>query len=121
MAKVQIFGDLDSITNKRGTNELVLKFITQEVSDESAGIVMSLRNKFVCLLMSTNEISEEEGQAVTSEFKTTPMLEGKSASQRLRNVLYRQWESRYEARYPDFDNFYDYKMDLIIDEEKSKI
>lgn len=121
MAKVQIFGDLDNITNKRGTNELVLKFITQEVTDEEAGIVMSLRNKYVCLLLSTSEIDEKEAQAVPDEFHTQAMLEGKSPSQRLRNVLFRLWESRYKTRYPEFDHFYDARMEQIIDEQKSHI
>lgn len=119
--KVKVFGDLDNITNKRGTNELVLKFITQEISDQDAGLVMGLRNKYLCLMLSTSELDEKDAKELPDDFQIVPKLDTKKPSVQLRNVLYRQWEYRYKTRYPDFDNYYAYKMDIIIKDEMDKI
>ena len=121
MAKVQIFADVDNITNKRGSDELVIKLVTQEINDTEAGLVMGLRNKYVCVLLSTSEIEDEEAKALPDEFKVAPIVDAKSQSQRLRNVLYRQWEGRYKTRYPEFQSFYEKRMEEIIEEEKSRI
>lgn len=119
--RVSFFADVDSITNKRGTQELVVKFVTQEVSDEQAGAMMSLRNKYTNVLISTEEISQEDADEQETEFKAVPVLETKTNSQRLRNALYVLWESKYKQRYPLFDRFYDYYMNLLIEEVKDKI
>lgn len=119
--KVSVYGDIDNITNKRGSDEIVVKFITQEVSDEQAGLLMAMRNKYVNLLISTSEITEEDAEKVADEFKIAPIIEGKTPSQRLRNVLYVQWEGRYKVRYPEFDSFYNQRMEQIIESEKDRI
>lgn len=121
MAKAQFFADVDNITNKRGTNEIVVKLITQEISDSEAGVIMSLRNKYVGVLLSTNEITAKEAEELPDEFAVAPVLDGKSPSQRLRNTLYVLWESRYKSRYPEFNSYYDKAMELIIEEYKDKI
>ena len=120
--KVKVFGDLNSITNKTGTNELVLKFITQEINDEEAGLVMGLRNKYLCLILSSNDIPNDEAEKeLPDEFQIAPMVDSKKPSTRLRAVLWQQWNNRYKMRYPDFDNYYKYRMELIIDDEKERI
>ena len=119
--KVQVFGDIDNITNKRGTNEIIVKFITQEVTDEQAGLLIGLRNKYVCMLLSTSEITDRDIKELPDEFETVKPIDGKKPSQRLRNVLYRQWESRYKQRYPEFDSYYEKRMEQIIEDEKERI
>lgn len=121
MPKVSFFADVDNITNKRGSNELVIKLVTQEISDDEAGKVMAMRNKYCGILVSTNEIKAEDTSELPDEFKVAPVLEGKSPSQRLRNVLYVQWEGRYKTRYPVFDSFYEKRMEEIINDEKERI
>ena len=119
--KVKVFGDLDSINNKRGTNELVLKFITQEISDEDAGLVMGLRNKYLCLMLSTSDATEEDVAELEEDFKVVNRLDKKTPSQRLRAVLWHQWDKRQKQRYPDFESYYARKMETIIDKESELI
>ena len=47
--------------------------------------------------------------------------EGKSASQRLRAVLYRIWEQSDKTTYPEFELYYRAKMERIIEQLKEKI
>jgi len=119
--KVQFFADLDNITNKRGSDELILKLITQEISDEQAGIVMSLRNKYLNVMLGVSEPTQEDVEGFIDDFSKVPTLDKKTPSQRLRNVLYLQWEGKYKLRYPDFDKFYNYKMEEIIEAQKDLI
>jgi hypothetical protein len=121
MGKVSFYADLDNVTNKRGSDELIIKLITQEISDDHAGLIMQMRNKYLNVLLSTNEITDKEAEEAIDEFKITPILDGKTASQRLRNVLYVKWNNRYKQRYPEFEKFYQYSMDLIIEAEKDSI
>lgn len=121
MAKVQFYADVDTIQNKRGTRELKVILFTQELSDDSAGILLSMRDKYVSILLSTSEVKQEEADEISEEFTIAPLLEGKTPSQRLRNVLYVQWESRYKTRYPEFDSFYNQRMEQIIEDEKERI
>lgn len=119
--KVSFFADVDNITNKRGTNELIIKIVTQEISDQNAGLIMALRNKYTNVLISTSEISDEEAKDIPDDFAPVAAVNEKSQSQRLRSSLYRLWESRYTTRYEKFETFYEAEMERMINEVKDKI
>lgn len=119
--KVSFFADVDNIQNKRGSDELIVKLITQEISDENAGLIMGLRNKYVNVALSVSKLSDDEIHEMPDEFAVAPALKEKSQSQRLRGVLYRQWESRYKTRYLTAEAYYEARMEQIIEAEKERI
>jgi len=92
--------------------------------------MQSLADKSWKLIFVTRELSPEEitdlasnlGQEVDeTEITLTEEDGGKSPSERLRNCLYRLWESKFKLRYPDFEVFYRAQMDKLCRKVKEKI
>lgn len=91
---------------------------TQELSPSAAGQLFELGNKLVCVYLSPKEtINQKEIDQVD---QINPEFPGKSQSQRLRNTLFVLWGKVPEG-YTDFDAFYRFKTEAIIDHLKSKI
>ncbi len=106
--------------------------------------IRSLKDKTYKLTFETNELTPEQFSAIGASiqtfgylaFKQDPfkqkekdMLEtieaeyedtGKTKSQRLRGVLYRNWEQQPEG-YEVFDDYYNHHMEKIITHFKSKL
>lgn len=120
---IHVYADIDTIGNKKGTNEMVIKMTTQEIPDDDAAELMKLRNKFCAVLFKPgqDDVTDEETKVLPDEFSVAPTLDNKSPSQRLRSTIFRAWESRYKLRYPDFDSFYERQIELLIDQWKDKI
>jgi hypothetical protein len=55
------------------------------------------------------------------EVEHDPEVEGKSSSQRLRNVLYVLWQQSNKQTYPEFEVYYKAKMERIINQIKDKL
>lgn len=89
------------------TNELL--------ADQKQGLE-DLHNQFIKVLLSPDEVTREMKKAI-EEVKINE--DGKTQSQRLRAVLFRNWEMDQEGR--DFDSYYKEKMDKIINHYKSKL
>lgn len=91
---------------------------TNELSASNAGELFSTRGKAAMMYLSPKEtISQKEIDQVNA---IDAEIDGKTPSQRLRNVIYVLYTQRPEE-YKDFDSFYKYKMNIIIEHLKSKL
>jgi hypothetical protein len=90
---------------------------TQELSQGKAGELFTLLNNLAVVYISTKEISQKEIDQVD---KLDPEFEGKTQSQRIRNVLYKLFQQDSEG-FKDFDQYYKSKTDRYIEHLKAKI
>lgn len=91
---------------------------SQEMSPAKAGELVSLANKIVCVYISPKEtIKQSELDQVD---QINPEFPGKTQSQRIRAVLFVLWEKKPE-NFKDFDSFYKFKTEAIIDHYKTLI
>ena len=98
---------------------LKLVFETNEPTPEQLMSIAQLSQSFGFLAFKKDAFKTEEKailQSLESGFEDT----GKSKSKRLRNVLYRVYESNSEG-YEVFDDYYNAKMEKLIDHFKEKI
>ena len=102
-------------TRKDHTVKIVLG--TQELSPSKAGEIFQLMNKLATCYFSEKTISTAEINQVD---KIDPDLDGKTQSQRIRNVLYVLWEQKPEG-FKDFDSFYRNKTEKIIEHYKNQL
>lgn len=113
-----LFAAIVERVNTRKDNTLGVTLGLQEVSPATAGQLVTLNNRLVAVYLSEKEkISQEEIDQVD---KIDRVMEGKSPSQRMRNVLYILFTQNEEG-YKTFDEYYRGKMETIINHLKSKI
>lgn len=98
---------------------LKLVFETQEPTPELLGSIANLTQKFGYLAFKKENFSEEEKQMIAS-LKTDFDDKGKSQSQRLRGVLYRNWELNNKG-YDVFPDYYRAEMERLINHFKGKL
>lgn len=115
--KIVFTAILENIST-RTDNSVKLTLGSQEMDSSNAAQMFELRNKFVKILISDNNISPLEDKLL-DELKLKDGKKVKTHSQRLRAVLYRQWEQ--ENTGIDFDTYYGNKMDAAIESVKSKL
>jgi len=92
---------------------------TQELNDDTMTRIFALRKKPGMVLISSEEVTQEEADEVEKFTINNDIGKTKSSSQRLRAVLYRVWESGDQRI--DFTIWYEANMERIIDKYKSKI
>jgi hypothetical protein len=115
----QVSGEITKITTM-SKNTIRIQFDSQEnVSGEAMkrlfDIIHQLGN--FCFIV-TREIQPEDLLNIPAP---KPDFENeKSDSQRMRNVLFRLWEQNKEG-YEDFNLYYKYRMNKIIEFLKSKL
>lgn len=90
---------------------------TQELSQGNAGEIFTLHNKLAVVYISPKEISQNEMDQCD---KIDPEFEGKTQSQRIRNVLFILFSQGNEG-HKDFETYYRAKTDKYIDHLKGKI
>lgn len=90
-----------------------LRFSTRELTDEEILILRRFRNSEGWLLFAENDIKEDE---VPQE---DALVEGKSASQRLYNVLFKLWKQNDGVG--DFESYRRIQMEKIISHIKEKL
>lgn len=115
--KIVLTGILENIST-RSDNSVKLTVGSQEMDAADAGNLFVLRNKFIKLLLSDNNISPME-ETLIDEQKLKDGKKVKTKSQRLRAVLYRVWEHSETGL--DFDTWYDEEMEKIISHFKQKL
>lgn len=103
-------------TRQDGTVKLTLG--SQEMDSSDAGKLFELRNKFIKVMLSDNNISPME-ETLIDEQKLKDGKKVKTKSQRLRAVLYRVWEISDSG--VEFDMWYDNEMDKISEHFKKKL
>lgn len=113
-----LFAAIVERVNTRKDNTLGVTLGLQEVSPATAGQLVTLNNRLVAVYLSEKEkISQKEIDQVE---EIDPVIEGKSPSQRMRNVLYILFTQNAEG-YKTFDEYYRGKMEAIIDKLKTHI
>lgn len=90
---------------------------TQELSPSKAGELFNLNNKIATVYISEKAIDQREMDQID---KIDPEFEGKTQSQRIRNVLYILYTQADEG-FHEFETYYRNKTDKIIDHLKGKI
>lgn len=91
---------------------------SQELTPSKAGELLSMANKLVCVYISPKETMKQA--EIDQVDQMDPEFPGRSQSQRIRNVLFVLWEKKSEG-FKDFDSFYRFKTEAIIDNFKSQI
>lgn len=112
--KLILSGVLENIaTRTDGSIKLVVG--TQEMGTDDAGRLFTMRNKYIKVLLSDNNISPIEEKLIDEEH-----IEGgkkaKTHSQRLRAVMFKVHEN--QGIQQDFDKWYKAEMEIQIDKWK---
>lgn len=101
----------------RKDNSVKITLGTQELSPAKAGELFNLMNKLAMTYICPKDISQREIDQVE---KLDPEFDGKTQSQRIRNVLYKLFEQDPEG-YQHFDNYYKAKTEKYIEHLKARI
>jgi len=109
---------LESIST-RADNTLKLTFGTPELTPVECGNLFKFRRKEVLLALSAGEINKDQLQAIETAAKDLKEISKKSHSQRLREVLYIMHEQQGSTY--NFKDFYAQKMELLIEQVKSRL
>lgn len=115
--KLVLTGLIENIST-RSDGSIKFTFGSQEMDAKMGGDLLQLRGKFVKALLTDNNITELEAKVM----EETPIQDGKkvkTSSQRLRAVMYRQWEQ--SGLQVEFDDYYRAEMERIITHFKSKL
>lgn len=90
---------------------------TQEMDGTACAKVFDLRNKFVKILLTDDEIRQMDAESLEKLNLIAPNK--KTPSQRLRAVMYRCWEQKGETG--DFEQYYLSQMESVIDSYKMEL
>ena len=110
------------IENFRSVQDGTLKvtLALNECKPETIAKVVGMLNKAVTVAISETPITENFLADLDKIKPTAPTLPTKTASQKLRAVLYRVWETN-ETGFDNKDAHYEATMEQIINHYKSKI
>lgn len=109
---------IESIKTRRD-NTIALTIATNELSPEKAAELFGHLNKYVYLAVKIAEFNKKELDAISS-MRVDYDDQTKSNSQRLRGVLFRNYELDAEG-FKSFELYYNYKMEHIITHFKGKL
>jgi hypothetical protein len=107
---------IENITTRKD-NSVKITLGTQELSPAKAGELFNLMNKLAMTYICPKDISQREIDQVE---KLDPEFDGKTQSQRIRNVLFKLYEQDREG-YQTFDTYYKAKTEKYIEHLKAKI
>lgn len=111
-----IGGILEGISTRKDKT-MKLTIGTQEMTPEQAASIFQYNQQFGYFAIKPEPFQKEEQDLIDS-LKSD--YEGKTPSQRLRGVLYRNWELKSEG-FQDFNSYYISKMELIVKHYKDKL
>jgi len=115
--KIILSGIVEGI-NTRADGSVKVVFGTQELQSKAAGDLFQLRGKMIKCLLSDTNISEEQVKEVEqTELERAEKV--KTQSQRLRNVLYRQWEQN--GKQVKWEEYYRNSMEAMITSVKQTL
>ena len=92
---------------------------SQELDSENMAKIMGLNQDLAYVYISPKSITKEEKEVIDEVEIESPKTV-KSASQRLRSVIYRIWENNATG-VDNFEDYYKQRMEGIIDFYKEKI
>lgn len=109
----------DNLFGPRADKSWRLTFSTQELSPDDKKVLHEFAGEFCYLAIKKEDFKQDEKDLIET-LKTDFDSPGKTPSQRLRGVFYRLWEKKPEG-YKDFNLYYDFKMNLVIEHYKTLI
>jgi hypothetical protein len=115
---LKLSAQLEGISS-RADRSWKLVFGTQELSPEEIGKLGQMQNAVCFLAINENAFLDPEIELI-KDTKAELLETGKSHSQRLRGVLFVNWQNESEG-YENFHDYYIVKMDKIINHFKSKL
>jgi hypothetical protein len=102
----------------RADGSVALTFETQELPPAEVAVLHALRNNMGVLGFSRKDtLTKQEIKDITS---IDVDLEGKTKSERLRNVLFRLWEQQPNGC-SEFKQFYEQKMEALIQQIRTRL
>lgn len=104
--------------SSRKDKTVTIKLGTQELSPLDAANIFHLNQKFCYVAIKEEQFSQTEIEDV--EGLKTDLENIKTPSQRLRAILYRNYDQNNEG-YKEFSTYYQAKMDIICGHFKSKL
>lgn len=104
--------------NRKADRSVSMTFTTQleESSEGFMEIDTILNQSGILYFKPSGELTQQEIDEIE---KTDIEVEGKSKSQRLRNVLYRLWEQSKTS--VNFNDFYSQRMEQLIEQIKERL
>ena len=104
--------------NRKADRSVSMTFTTQleESSEGFMEIDTILNQNGILYFKPSGELTQQEIDEIE---KSNIEVEGKSKSQRLRNVLYRLWEQ--EETKVNFNDFYSQRMESLIEQIKDRL
>lgn len=115
--KIIVSGILEKLSTLND-GSVKLSICTQEMDATNGAQIFGLRGKYLKVLLSDNNITEPE-EILIDEAKVQDGRKIKTKSQQLRAVLFRFHEQTKPG--VDFDQFYNEKMDGLIEHFKGKL
>ena len=116
---IAIHSTIESVQTRKDKT-LKITIGSQELDGKQMAELMSLNQTLAICYISEKSISNEEKQAIDNVTVEAPKDFGKSPSQRMRNVMYKVWETT-PTGVDNFDNYYDQQMERVIEHYKEKI
>jgi len=112
MNPIKIPAILDGSLRKKDRSYSIRFTTSLEVGKEDRDMIDAMFQTEGWLIFAPNDAKEVEIPKDQAEVGQKPR------SQRLRGVLFFLWEKKYKDSYPDFDAFYNSKMDKWIEDIK---
>lgn len=120
MINLTLFPAILGGIRSRKDKTFAITFDTNELSPEQSSNLMSNLNEFGYVAFKKESFNTDEKQLLDS-LKADNIEDGsKTPSQRLRGVLYRNWEQENEG-YNLFTDYYRAKLEVIITHFKGKL
>lgn len=117
---ITLNAEIEGVSTRKDRT-IKLSLGTQELKPNEAGKLFGLQNSLVHLAIKPAPLTQDEIELVkSSKIDIDDIPEGKSPSQRLRNVLYRLWEQN-NGGYEDFNLFYLNRIERLIEHYKQKL
>lgn len=119
MIKIITSAQLDSYRRLKDKS-VSLRFITGEKSSNEIMQIDSILDSFGYLYFKPESQLTKDEEKELDELDTDLFDNPKTQSQRIRNVLYKFWETR-DTGFKDFKEFYKHETERIISHYKSKL
>jgi hypothetical protein len=110
-------GQIEGI-NSRKDKTIKLTIGTQEMTPAQCGQIFELHQSFCYIGLKKEPFTKDESDVLES--LKTDFANAKTPSQRLRGILYLNFQNNPEG-YIDFNSYYLAKMELICEHYKSKL
>lgn len=114
---IKLSGQIESLSTRKDKT-IKLSIGTQELTPSEAAEVFQLNQQFCYIGIKAEPFTAEETDIIDS--LKTDFDNIKSPSQRLRAILYVNYQQNYEG-FKDFNSYYLFIMDKISEHYKSKL